>query len=120
MRLGPVVGFVVFFGVVGSCVEMPADQVPTSPSTTVEVVTTVEATAPVPYAEPANISTTTEALSAQSIIIPSDDKPIEEIDCDNAEHLCETGAYNCDDLADFCDYGPDGGQDLPDDFEWDE
>ncbi|MEI8323205.1 MAG: hypothetical protein WCG49_08865 [Actinomycetes bacterium] len=120
MRLGPVVGLAVFFGVVGACVETPTDQSPASPSTTVEVSTTMEVTVAATYAEPADISTTTEALSAQSIIIPNDDNPIEEIDCDNAEHLCETGAYNCDDLADFCDYGPDGGQDLPDDFEWDE
>ena len=120
MRLGPVVGVVVFFGVVGACVETPTDQSPVSPSTTVEVPTTVEVTVPVAYAEPEDAASTSEPLSTQSIIIPSDEKPIEEIDCDNAEHLCETGAYNCDDLTDFCDYGPDGGQDLPDDFEWDE
>jgi hypothetical protein len=59
-------------------------------------------------------------LSVQPNIIPSDDEPVEDIDCDDGENLCETGAYNCDDIADYCDYGPDDGQDLPDEFDWDE
>ena len=120
MRLGPVVGFVVFFGVVGACVEMESDLQPTGPSTTIEVSTTVEVTVPVTYTEPADVSTTVEALSAQSIIVPRDDEPIEEIDCDDAAELCESGAYICEDLADFCDYGPDDGQDITDEFEWEE
>ena len=51
--------------------------------------------------------------------LPTTDTPIdEEIDCDDAENLCEEGIYACDDIADYCDYGPDGGE-LPDEFDWD-
>ena len=120
MRLGPVVGFVVFFGVVGACVEMESDLQPAGPSTTIEVSTTVEVTVPVTYAEPLEATSTTEPLRSQSIIVPLDDEPAEDIDCDDAAELCETGAYICDDLADFCDYGPDDGQDISDEFEWEE
>ena len=82
--------------------------------------TTVEVTGSVAYAEPADVSTTTEPLSSQSIIVRRDDEPIEEIDCDDAAELREAGAYICDDLADFCDYGPDDGQDTLDEFEREE
>ena len=46
------------------------------------------------------------------------DEP-DEIDCEEAENLCETGAYACDDIADYCDIGPDGLGELPDDYDWD-
>lgn len=39
----------------------------------------------------------------------------EEVDCDNAEDLCDSGEWACDDIADYCDYGPDDGSELPDD-----
>jgi hypothetical protein len=42
----------------------------------------------------------------------------DEIDCDNAEELCDSGEWACDDIADYCDIGPDGGE-LPDDWDWD-
>jgi len=42
----------------------------------------------------------------------------EEIDCEDAEDLCDSGAYACDDIADYCDIGPDGGE-LSDDTDWD-
>jgi len=59
-------------------------------------------------------------LSLPDFNIQSDDEvPIEEVNCDDAENLCESGAFDCDEIADYCDYGPDGG-DLPDDFDWDE
>jgi hypothetical protein len=48
-----------------------------------------------------------------------DEEPIEEVDCEDAENLCESGAVDCDEIADYCDYGPDG-IDLPDEFDWDE
>lgn len=41
-----------------------------------------------------------------------------DVDCDNAEELCESGEWACDDIADYCDIGPDGGE-LPDEFDWD-
>lgn len=44
----------------------------------------------------------------------------EEIDCDNAEDLCDSGAFDCDDIADYCDIGPDDGSDIPDDWDWDQ
>ena len=47
-------------------------------------------------------------------IPPSDD----EVDCENAEELCDSGEWACDDIADYCDTGPDGGE-LPDDWDWD-
>ena len=42
----------------------------------------------------------------------------EEIDCEHAEDLCDSGAFACDDIADYCDIGPDGGE-LSDDTDWD-
>jgi hypothetical protein len=47
------------------------------------------------------------------------EEPTEEVDCEDAENLCESGAIDCDEIADYCDYGPDG-VDLPDEFDWDE
>ena len=59
-------------------------------------------------------------LSLPDFDLESDDEEsIEEVNCDDAENLCESGAFDCDEIADYCDYGPDGG-DLPDDFDWDE
>ena len=43
----------------------------------------------------------------------------EEVDCDNAEDLCDSGAWACDDIADYCDIGPDDGSELPEDWDWD-
>jgi hypothetical protein len=43
----------------------------------------------------------------------------DEIDCDEAENLCDVGAYACDDIADYCDIGPDGLGELPDEYDWD-
>lgn len=44
----------------------------------------------------------------------------EEVDCDNAEDLCDSGAWACDDIADYCDIGPDDGSELPEDWDWDQ
>ena len=43
----------------------------------------------------------------------------DEIDCEEAENLCDLGDYACDDIADFCDVGPDGLEELPEDYDWD-
>jgi hypothetical protein len=43
----------------------------------------------------------------------------EEVDCDYAEDLCESGDWACDDIADYCDIGPDDGSELPEDWDWD-
>jgi len=50
--------------------------------------------------------------------IPDADGP-DEVDCVDAERLCDEGVYACDDLADFCDVGPDGLEELPDEYDWD-
>lgn len=43
----------------------------------------------------------------------------DDIDCDEAEELYDEG--NNDDLADYCDYGPDGEWDTEDDYDgWEE
>lgn len=42
-----------------------------------------------------------------------------EIDCVEAESLCESGRFACDDISDFCDIGPDGLGELPDEYDWD-
>ena len=44
----------------------------------------------------------------------------EEIDCEQAEDLCDSGDFSCDDIADYCDIGPDDGSDIPDDWDWDQ
>lgn len=44
----------------------------------------------------------------------------DEVDCDQAEDICDAGDWACDDIADYCDYGPDDGSDLPDDWDWDQ
>lgn len=44
----------------------------------------------------------------------------EEIDCNQAEDLCDSGVWACDDIADYCDIGPDDGSELPDDWDWDQ
>lgn len=44
----------------------------------------------------------------------------DEIDCEEAEYkLCDSGEWACDDIADYCDVGPDGDSGLPDDWDWD-
>jgi hypothetical protein len=43
---------------------------------------------------------------------PAPDEPI-EIDCVDAEELCDIGAFECDDIADYCEIGPDGLGELP-------
>ena len=56
----------------------------------------------------------------EGIQIPNDPITDEEIDCDQAEDLCDIGAFACDDIADYCDIGPDDGSDIPDDWDWDQ
>lgn len=60
------------------------------------------------------------ALDGGLVLRPSRDPGPDEIDCDNAEDLCDSGAFACDDIADYCDIGPADDSDLPDDYDWDE
>lgn len=52
--------------------------------------------------------------------LPDLGSDIEEVDCDEAEDICDAGDWACDDIADYCDYGPDDGSELPDDWDWDQ
>ena len=100
----------------GACVEAfsaPADvtdssvPVTTSSNPATEDPTTTSSTIP---------TSTTVATQKKSSSTPSD---IDDIDCDEAEELYDAG--NNDDLADYCDYGPDGEWDTEDDYDsWEE
>ena len=80
MRLGPIVGLFVFVGVVGACLEIEAEPTTVLPSSTVEVSTTIEALILAEDSGEMVTTSTTEALSVQSVIIPSDDEPVEDIE----------------------------------------
>ena len=104
----------VFLLVLASCsdgqVVLPATTLPLSSVTiTVPDQPIVNADPPVPVAGGRSLPDFEEY----------DEEPIEEVDCEDAENLCESGAVDCDEIADYCDYGPDG-LDLPDEFDWDE
>lgn len=98
-----------------SCEEDPTDQI-ISPvvQTTVNAGTDIPDTTlvfkepPIPNAGGQGLPTT----------LDSGNEPTDEVDCDNAEELCDSGEWACDDIADYCDIGPDGGE-LPDDWDWD-
>ena len=50
-----------------------------------------------------------------------DSRPSEgstEIDCVEAESLCESGDFKCDDIAETCGVGPDGLGEVPDEYDW--
>jgi hypothetical protein len=68
---------------------------------------------------------TTSSTVPVNDAVTSQDKPsstpsaLDDIDCDEAEELYDAG--NLDDLADYCDYGPDGEWDTEDDYDsWEE
>jgi hypothetical protein len=67
----------------------------------------------------------TSSTVPTSTTVASQNKPsstpsaVDDIDCDEAEELYDEG--NNDDLADYCDYGPDGEWDTEDDYDgWEE
>ena len=106
----------VFLLVLASCsdgqVVLPATTLPLS-SVTITV-----PDQPIVNADPQ--ATVEGGRSLPGFEIESDgEEPTEEVDCEDAENLCESGAVDCDEIADYCDYGPDG-LDLPDEFDWDE
>ena len=57
-------------------------------------------------------------VGGSGLEIPPADEP-DELDCVDAESLCEEGVYACDDIADYCDIGPDSLEELPDEYDWD-
>jgi hypothetical protein len=103
-----------------ACVEAFATPVDETDSTIPAVVTSAVATS----------IATNDTLPVSSISPPSRTPPItrkpsttpsaiDDIDCDEAEELYDAG--NNDDLADYCDYGPDGEWDTEDDYDsWEE
>ena len=95
-----------------SCLEtVPSDTVPSSPLNTDAPETTIGFRDPsVPVINPGMGLPNSESGSSGTD---------EEIDCDDAEDLCDSGAWACDDIADYCDIGPDDGSELPEDWDWD-
>lgn len=80
---------------------------------------------------PNAVFTTTIALTVPAISTDSSAPPNvrpnnsgssftgDDIDCDEAEDLYDAGEL--DDIADYCDYGPDGEWDTEDDYDsWEE
>jgi hypothetical protein len=95
-----------------SCLEtVPTDSVPSSPSITDAPDTTIGFRDPsVPIVNPGSGLPDFESGTTGTD---------EEIDCDYAEDLCDSGEWACDDIADYCDIGPDDGSELPEDWDWD-
>ena len=95
-----------------ACLETsPTDSVPSSPVLTDPPDSTIEFRDPsVPVINPGMGLPDSESGSSGTD---------EEVDCDDAEDLCVSGAWACDDIADYCDIGPDDGSELPEDWDWD-
>jgi hypothetical protein len=96
-----------------ACLETsPTDSVPSSPVLTDPPDSTIAMRDPsVPIVNPGS------GLPSSGIDFGGTE---EEVDCDNAEDLCDSGAWACDDIADYCDIGPDDGSELPEDWDWDQ
>ena len=78
-------------------------------TTSLPIAETITASSTVPSSTP-----TTTLRNPSSSSSANDD-----IDCDEAEELYDAG--NNEDLADYCDYGPDGEWDTEDDYDsWEE
>ena len=110
--------FFVFMLLCGACVDALAGPVDTTNTT---VPSTIQSTTTIAIA-------TTVPISAPESTTPSTGKPSKsnstsggggDINCDDAEDLYDAG--NNDDLADYCDYGPDGEWDTEDNYDnWEE
>jgi len=108
-----------FMVVVGGCSEAFSSTDYTTDTTLPAYVapetTTTEVFVPVTNTTIATKSRTTAAPKRKSTITSGND-----IDCDNAEELYDSGEY-ADDIADYCDYGPDSEWDTNDDYDsWEE
>jgi hypothetical protein len=107
-----------FMIVVGGCVGAFDDTDYTTDTTVPAVVSVVETTIAIAVADtvPATVAPrVTTAPRKKSTISSGDD-----IDCDEAEELYDSGELS-DDIADYCDYGPDGEWDTQDDYDsWEE
>jgi hypothetical protein len=103
-----------------ACVEAFATPVDETDSSIPAVVTSAVVTSVA-----TNDTLPVSAITPSSSTTPVTRKPsatpsaIDDIDCDEAEELYDAG--NNDDLADYCDYGPDGEWDTEDDYDsWEE
>ena len=90
-----------------------AENIPSGPSST-SPDTTVVTDSSLEFQEPS------VPVSGGSGLPQSEGSSMEEVDCENAEDLCDSGEWACDDIADYCDIGPDDGSELPDDWDWDQ
>ncbi len=110
--------FFLFAILVGGCAEAFGDSDYTTDTTVPPVVSVVETTIAIAVADtvPATVALrVTTAPRKKSTVTSGDD-----IDCDDAEELYDSGEVD-DDIADYCDYGPDAEWDTFDDYDsWEE
>ena len=98
-----------------ACVEAFATPVDETDSSIPAVVTSIATNDTLPVSSTTPPSSTTPVTRKPSATPSASD----DIDCDEAEELYDAG--NTDDLADYCDYGPDGEWDTEDDYDsWEE
>jgi hypothetical protein len=122
-------GALLVLGLVGGCLGV-FDEAEVEPAVSTQPPTSTASPATVvPYtayvvAPPAE---TPPVVTAPIIAEPSNNplpsvggQFVDEIDCERAEEYADSGEYEAGDIADFGDYGPDDGSELPDEFDWDE
>lgn len=98
-----------------ACVEAFATPVDETDSSIPAVVTSIATNDTLPASSTTPPNSTTRVTRKPSTTPSASD----DIDCDEAEELYDAG--NNDDLADYCDYGPDGEWDTEDDYDsWEE
>ena len=118
------IGVLFFLGVVGAA----WGGVDTGDSPTPSGSTVAVTAGPVDSTPPPSDLVWGGSNSVRSVIAPSTSPTVSvvsgsvsggDIDCENAEQLADSGEYEASDIADYCDYGPDDGSELPDEFDWD-
>ena len=98
-----------------ACVEAFAGPIEDTDTSVPATISSVPATETIPTSSITPPSSTTAAPRKSS----SSPSASDDIDCDEAEELYDAGAP--DDIADYCDYGPDGEWDTEDDYDsWEE
>jgi len=111
-------------GVLGGCVGL-LDEPASPPSMNSTTSSSVSIVKPIvlPWTSVAGTSSSVSSVVTTAVVRPAaggeESGPTDEIDCEQAEELADSGDYEAGDMADYCDYGPDPGE-LPDEFDWDE
>jgi hypothetical protein len=109
--------FLVFMLLCGACAEALAGPVDVTDTTVPNAVLSTTS-----IAGDTTIPVNTSDTAPSSTVRPNNSGATsggDDIDCDEAEELYDAG--NNDDLADYCDYGPDGEWDTEDDYDsWEE